>query len=103
MNNWKSAMRQAVVSGTAASLFSAAVLALAGKLEGGSAAGPLNGPSQWIFGRRAAYRRSASLKHTLTGLVIHHAMAVGWATLHERLFGQRGRQKTAAQGLRDAA
>ena len=76
------------MSGVAASLLSAAVLAIAGKIENGAPAGPLNGPSQWIFGRKAAYRRGASLRHTLTGFLIHHASAMGWALLHERLFGR---------------
>jgi hypothetical protein len=47
------------------------------------AAGPLNGPSQWLFGRRAAHRREADLAHTVTGYAIHHATSVGWAWVFE--------------------
>jgi hypothetical protein len=103
MISWKQAMRQGWASGTAASLASLSVMALAGKLERNAPAGPLNGPSQWLFGRRAAYRRSASLKHTLTGLVIHHAMSMGWALLHERVFGRAKERQPPARRLRNAA
>ena len=103
MNDWKNAGRQALISGAAASLLSTAVLALRGKREAGTAAGPLNGPSQWFFGRQAAYRRSATLKHTLTGLVIHHLTATGWALLHEKLFGAGKATQTAPRRLANAA
>ena len=88
MNAWKQSARQALASGAAASLLSAAVLAIAGKIENRAPAGPLNGPSQWIFGRQAAYRREPSWRHTLTGMLIHHVTATGWALLHERVFGR---------------
>jgi hypothetical protein len=103
MNHWKIAGQQALISGAAASLLSAAVLAISGKVERDTAAGPLNGPSQWIFGRSAAYRRSATLRHTLTGFVIHHVTATGWALFHEKLFGARKSVKPAGRRLRDAA
>ena len=103
MNTWKQSARQAVISGTAGSLVSAAVMALAGKRENNSPAGPLNGPSQWLFGRQAAYRRSASVKHTLTGMLIHTATAIGWAMLHERVFGRNKELQTPAQRIRNAA
>jgi hypothetical protein len=88
MNEWKPAMRQAVISGAAASVLSAITLALCGRAENGHAAGPVNGPSQWVYGRRAAYVRGASLRHTLVGFLVHHVMSTGWALMHERLFGR---------------
>ena len=91
------------MSGAAASLLSAAVLAIAGKIENGAPAGPLNGPSQWIFGRKAAYQRRASLRHTLTGFLIHHITATGWALLHERLFGQDKPAQSTNTRIRRAA
>src|SRR4051812_18134960 len=78
---------RALRSGAVASLLSIAVLALCGHVENRSAAGPVNGPSQWVYGRRAARVRSPSLRHTLTGALIHHAMSTGWAWLHARTFG----------------
>lgn len=99
MTSWSQAARQALYSGAAASLFSAAVLALCGKLENGSAAGPMNGPSQWIHGRWAAHLREPSLRHTVIGFVIHHVMATGWALLHERIFGDRKSEQPLGRRL----
>jgi hypothetical protein len=76
-----------VASGAIASLLSTALLATVGKLEGGSATGPINGPSQWLWGRQAARRRRPSLRHTIAGYAIHHATSSGWAILHERFYG----------------
>jgi hypothetical protein len=103
MNEWKRAGSQALKSGAAASLLSALALALLGHLENRSAAGPLNGPSQWVFGRWAAYLRRPSLRHTVTGILIHHITATGWALLHERLLGRGKVTQTSAQRLGRAA
>jgi hypothetical protein len=103
MTTWERAARRALVSGTSASLLSMAVMALAGKLERNAPAGPLNGPSQWLFGRAAACRRSASLRYTLTGALIHHACAMGWALLHERVFGRDKERQGPTRRLRNAA
>jgi hypothetical protein len=103
MNDWKRSAQQALVSGAAASLLSAAVMAVAGKLERNSASGPLNGPSQWLFGRQAAYRREPSVRHTGTGLLIHTLTATGWALLHERVFGRNKAAQTPGTKLRNAA
>jgi hypothetical protein len=103
MNEWKRAARDALISGAAAGVLSTLAMALAGQVERRAPAGPLNGPSQWVFGRRAAHRRGFSLRHTLTGLFIHHAMAMGWALLHERVFGQSTTVQPASRVLRNAA
>jgi uncharacterized membrane protein len=67
-----------------ASVLSSVVLAICGRRDSGSAAGPINGPSQWIYGEQAAYRRRATLRHTALGYTIHHLTSLGWATLHEK-------------------
>jgi hypothetical protein len=103
MDEWKRAGSQALRSGAAASLMSAVVLALGGLIENRAAAGPLNGPSQWVFGRWAAYLRGPSVRHTLTGILIHHLTATGWALLHERLLGRDKASQTPAQRLGRAA
>jgi hypothetical protein len=71
-------------SGSTASALSGAALALTGKLENEAPAGPLNGPSQWVWGERAGYRRRPSWRHTAIGYAIHHAASLGWATVHEK-------------------
>jgi hypothetical protein len=84
----KEPYRHALISGAVASVLSTAVLALCGQIENRRPAGPVNGPSQWIFGRWAARVREPSLRHTLTGFLVHHAMSTGWAMLHERTLGE---------------
>jgi hypothetical protein len=92
-----------LISGAAASVLSAAVLALCGHIENRRPAGPLNGPSQWVFGRHAAHVRRPSARHTATGFLIHHLTATGWAFLHERTFGTRKELQTVPQRLARAA
>ena len=92
-----------LISGAAASLLSAAVLALCGHLENRRPAGPLNGPSQWVFGRHAARVRRPSVRHTATGVAIHHATATGWAVLHERAFGRDKERQSLPKRLARAA
>lgn len=101
-SEWKRAGRQALVSGTAASLLSTVIMALAGKLERDAPAGPLNGPGQWVFGRKAARHPSFNNRYTLTGFLIHHLTASGWALLHERVFGRNKARQTPVQRLRNA-
>lgn len=90
----------AVVSGSAASLASAATLMACSKLHEGSVAGGLNGPSQWLWGESEAYTREATLRHTAAGYVIHHATSIFWAVLHEAVFGGGRRREASDTALR---
>src|SRR4051812_14219950 len=92
------AVPRAVVSGTTAAILSAAALALLGKLESGTAAGPLNGPTQLLMGERSARDRRATGK-TAVGLGLHYLIAVGWATLHEAYIAPRARGRGDAAHL----
>ena len=85
MKSWPQALQDGLLTGSIASVCSATVLALCGKIESGSAAGPNNGPSQWIWGEGAAYVRRATWRNTAVGYAIHHATSIFWATLHEKL------------------
>lgn len=87
--------RHACVSGSAASVASTVALAVCGEAEDGSAAGPINGPSQWLWGREEAYTKQATWRHTATGYVIHHAMSILWATLYERACRSEERKSVA--------
>ena len=100
---WKRAAREALVSGAMASLLSTAALMLAGKRENDAPAGPINGPSQWLFGRQAAHRRRFNMGYTIPGFLIHHLTATGWALLHERIFGKRRATQSRVRQLRNAA
>ena len=81
----KSILRAALLSGSVASVATTAMLAAWGALARRDPVSPSNGPSQWLWGRAGAYTRGASLRHTAVGYLIHHAMAVAWATVFERL------------------
>jgi hypothetical protein len=84
MRTWGEAARKAWRSGSVASVLSGIVLAVGGKVEQNAPAGPLNGPSQWVWGTHAAQRRRPTWRHTAVGYSIHHLVSVGWATLHEK-------------------
>jgi hypothetical protein len=84
MISWRQAVTRGALSGSTAALLSGAILAVCGKIENDAAAGPLNGPSQWVWGRRAAHRRRPAWRYTALGYFIHHMVSVGWATVHEK-------------------
>lgn len=84
MTSWRTAWHRALRSGSTASALSAAVLAICGKLENDAAAGPLNGPSQWVWGEWASHRRQPTWRHTVLGYAIHHVASLWWALLHEK-------------------
>lgn len=87
-------VRKSVVSGTFAGLLSSLALVVCGKWEVNDASAPLNGPSQWIYGKRAARRRGFHWPLTAWGILIHHAMSLLWAGVFEML-----RKRTAAEPL----
>jgi hypothetical protein len=81
---WGNAMKRALFSGSVASIASTMALAICGRRDVRSAATPLNGPSQWIWGSAAPYHDGFSVRHTLVGYAIHHLASVFWATAYER-------------------
>src|SRR3954471_10369972 len=99
----KEAGRAALISGSAASAVSATMLALGGVAEEGSAAGPINGPSQWIWGEEEARTREPTLRHTAVGYAIHHGTSLMWATAYERLFAEGREGKPTARIMAEAA
>ena len=81
---WPQVLRDASISGAGAALASAVVLAWRGRLDARDAAAPLNGPSQWIWGRGAPSVRGFSGRYTVVGYITHHLAATFWALLFER-------------------
>ena len=69
-------------------LASAGAVALAGQIEDGDAVSPINAISHIVWGDEAYKERSASLKYTGTGLLLNDVSVMGWAYLHEWLFGR---------------
>jgi hypothetical protein len=81
---WGKTLRKAMVSGAVASVLSTISLAFLGKSELDRTAAPVNGPSQWIWGRHAPFKNRFSWQYTVVGYAIHHAASVFWAILHEK-------------------
>jgi hypothetical protein len=96
-------MRNTALSGTMASVFSAAVLAWAGHRHIGSAVAPINAPAHWIWGDESLRRNNASLRHTLSGALIHHASSLLWAALFEWARSRRSSEATTTAVLDAAA
>lgn len=99
---WVKAGRQAVVSGTLASVLSTAVLAIFGRSTLGKALAPTNATSHWLWGNQAYREHTASFRHTGVGYATHHASAMMWATIFERWLNYRNVLRTS-EIVRDAA
>lgn len=69
----------ALVTGTVASLASAAALALLAQAEGKGALQPINATSHWLHGEQAALCDELDATQTLIGFATHYASAVFWA------------------------
>lgn len=91
-----------LMTGMLGGVLSAGALMLCGRAEGTTAAGPLNGPSQWLWGERAAYSRRWSHR-TLAGIGIHHLSALGWAVMHVMVVSRRPTHDTTARRVARAA
>jgi hypothetical protein len=96
------AARRALFSGASASISSAVALSICSRIDEGSYAGGLNGPSQWLWGEAEAYTRKASARHTVVGYGIHHLTSMFWAILYERTFGESAGRKTAVRRCAEA-
>lgn len=94
----RQAARQAVISGTAASLASTAALVACGSRQCDSAFAPVNAISHWLWKDESIGQNSPTWRHTATGYGIHHAMSILWAAHYEALMMRVGRRR-AALGL----
>jgi hypothetical protein len=99
MATWSQTIHDAWISGSVASIASTICLSLVGKAELDKSAAPINGPSQWIWGRYAPYENRFSLRYTVVGYLIHHAASVFWALLHEKLRQRMARADTVAAAI----
>jgi hypothetical protein len=97
--DWKHTLREGLVSGTLAGLFSAVALAWAGKRENGSAVAPVNAESHWLWGNEALQEDRPTLRHTLTGILTHQMSTVFWATLYAMARGKRHAPRGIPQAL----
>ncbi|WP_198297628.1 hypothetical protein [Bordetella genomosp. 9] len=86
-------------SGSVASLASAAVLAWCGRRERGAPAQPVNAPSHWLWREEALRQRGFTLRHTVSGYLIHHGSSMLWAACYERLMFDRAHRAPRAAAL----
>lgn len=86
--SWDDALRAAAWSGAIAGAATAAVAALMGKRESGSAIAPINATSHVVHGSSAGAVMSIDASHTGLGAAIHLGSAMFWAALYERAFGE---------------
>ncbi|MDB5886307.1 MAG: hypothetical protein JWR74_2478 [Polaromonas sp.] len=103
MKKWKLVLTQGLLAGSLASIFSTAVLAVAGRRETGSAVAPTNAVSHWYWGDQAFDQQQADLAHTVTGYLTHHAAATFWATLYAALATRQPVSRTTPGVLLGAA
>ncbi|SOY66974.1 conserved hypothetical protein [Cupriavidus taiwanensis] len=96
-------LRRAVISGTCASLLSTGMLACGGSVDCGSAFAPVNAVSHWVWGERAVHTNRPSVRHTVLGYVIHHAMSVFWAAFYEGAMAFGNRHGAVCPAARPAA
>jgi hypothetical protein len=89
----KKLLLDGIVIGSAASILSSCALLLLGRRENGSACAPTNAISHWLWRDRAFRKNGFSLRYTVAGYLIHHAMSIFWGTIHA---GVHARRKTAA-------
>lgn len=103
MISWRQAIRRALVSGSSASLLSTAALMAGGQRDCASVFAPVNAVSHWLWKGRAIRQDRPSLRYTLVGYGIHHAMSILWAITYEKLAGLRRRPARRRQMAGDAS
>ncbi|WP_244607284.1 hypothetical protein [Bosea sp. CS1GBMeth4] len=81
-----------LVSGTAVSLATSAVLSVLARLEGRSAVQPVNSTSHWYWGEAAGRSRRLDAPHTIVGFATHHGASLFWACAYELLRRHPGRR-----------
>lgn len=96
-------LRDAAISGSAASVLSTLALLWFGRRERGSAVNPTNAISHWVWGDGALTARDPSARHTLVGYAIHHCASVFWALFYEGLCHPREPDRGLARRAGDAA
>ncbi len=79
--NGMSRLRMALYSGTGAAFTALTALALLSRLEGHSAARPINATSHVLWGPHDAVRDEPDAAHTLPGLLVNVGAAFFWAAV----------------------
>jgi hypothetical protein len=85
MTNTGTILGRALITGSIASVVSAAVLSLLAKAEGKEPMQPINATSHWLHGEDAWTVTAVDVEHTATGYATHQAATVFWAALFETI------------------
>jgi hypothetical protein len=101
MKTWRTAAKDSLLSGSLASIASALTLIARGGEETHHPFGHINAVSHWIWGHKAIRKNKPTLRHTLTGYVIHHSASLFWAVLYEKFLNKGN--KTPAEIVVDTA
>ena len=100
---WVDAGKQALISGTIASVLSTSVLALLGDRKMRKPFAPTNATSHWAWGDEESFNAlEPSFRHTAVGYATHHASALMWALFYHRWLAAE-RERTPGTIVRDAA
>ena len=83
MIDWARILRSALVSGSCASVGSAAALAMAARAEGKAAVRPINATSHWLNGEAAGSYEGLDGAHTAVGFLTNHVASIFWAVFFE--------------------
>jgi len=59
--------------------------------------------SHWVWDREALCADEPTLRHTLTGYLVHHGASVFWGTVHARAWGMHPANKQPMPALAGAA
>ncbi len=78
-----------LTTGAVATAATTAIVAVLGKVEGGSAVAPINAVSHILWGEEAAATEQLDARHTLAGAGLNAAAVTGWAGLHELFMPRR--------------
>lgn len=89
MDNTRHTLRNALISGSAASAASMLTLAACSNKEVHAPFAAVNAVSHWVWGDDAFRHRRPNLRHTALGAAIHHASSLFWGVLFERVFGRQ--------------
>jgi hypothetical protein len=72
-----------VLSGTAVSLVTTALLSLVAQMRGRHPVETINATSHWIWGDKASRTRAVDGKHTALGFATHHLASMLWASVFQ--------------------
>jgi len=96
IRRWRRLARDALVSGSAASVASTLVIAACSRIDARHTAAGTNATSHWLWGRTARKRQGPSGRYTLVGYAIHHASSLWWGAIHVLLLAGARRRGVCA-------